>query len=85
MIMSSYDASVNESNVISFGAISEAITSYTELLHVYFWHDRLGTITGCYEDQPLYFDNSESVLNHPKIMDYVPWLLDQCKNHALLP
>jgi 8-oxo-dGTP diphosphatase len=77
-------ASVNESEVISFGAITEAITNYTELLHVYFWHDHLGTITGCYEDQPLYFDNSESAILHPKIMDYVSWLLEQCKSRALL-
>lgn len=77
-------ARVNESEVISFGAITEAITNYTELLHVYFWHDHLGTITGCYEDQPLYFDNIESAIIHPKIMDYVLWLLEQCKDRALL-
>jgi len=78
-------ASVNESEVISFGAITEAITNYTELVHVYFWHDHLGTITGCYEDQPLYFDNIESILQHPKLdKDYVSWLLEQCKSHGLL-
>ncbi len=76
-------ANVPESEVISFGAITEAISKYTELVHVYFWHDHLGSITGCYEGKPLYFDNIESVIVHPKVMDYVRWLLETCKNQGL--
>lgn len=77
-------AKVNESEIVSFGAITEAITNHTELLYVYFWHDHSGTITGCYEDQPIYFDDIASAIRHPKVMDYVPWLLEQCKNLGLL-
>ena len=77
-------ANVNESEVISFGAITDAVSKYTELVYVYFWHDHLGTITGCYEGSPLYFDNIESVMTHPKVMDYVLWLLVACKERGLL-
>lgn len=77
-------AIVNESEVVSFGAITEAATNYTDLVYLYFWHDYLGTITGCYEDQPLYFDNIESAISHPKAMDDIPWLLERCRNLGIL-
>ena len=77
-------ANVNESEVVSFGAITDAASKYTELVYVYFWHDYLGTITGCYEGSPLYFDNITSIMIHPKMMDYVCWLLEECKNRGLL-
>ncbi len=77
-------ANVNESEVISFGTITDAISKYTELVYLYFWHDHLGTITGCYEGKPLYFDDIDSVKIYPKVMDYVPWLLEACKNSGVL-
>lgn len=77
-------ATVNELEVFSFGSITEKVTNYTELLYLYFWHDRLGSIRGCYEGSPLYFDDMESIITHPKVMDCVPWLLEQCKAHGLL-
>jgi len=77
-------AKVDEADVVSFGAVTEAVTKYTELVYVYFWHDRFGTITGCYEDSPLYFDDVASVIAHPKVMDYVSWLLEKCKNRGFL-
>lgn len=73
-----------ESEVISFGVITEAITNYTELVYVYFWHDHSGTITGCYEGSPLLYDNAEQIIKNPKVMDYVIWLLDRCTNMGLL-
>lgn len=77
-------AIVNESEVINFGVITEAATNYKDLVYLYFWHDHLGTITGCYEDQPLYFDSIESAISHPKVMDDIPWLLERCKDLGLL-
>jgi 8-oxo-dGTP diphosphatase len=77
-------ANVSEADIVSFGVITEAVTKYTELVYVYFWHDRFGTITGCYEDSPLYFNDIASVIAHPKVMDYVPWLLEKCKNRGFL-
>jgi len=77
-------AQVVESDTISLGAITEAVTKYTGLIYTFFWHDRIGTITGCYECLPLYFDDVASALAHPKIMDDVRWLLEKCRTLGLL-
>jgi 8-oxo-dGTP diphosphatase len=77
-------AQVNMEDVVSFGAVTEDITNHTEIIYVYFWHDHAGTITGCYEGTPLYFDNIASVMEYPKVMDYVLWLLEKSRSHGLL-
>lgn len=77
-------AIVNESEVVNLGAITEAITNHTEILYAYFWHDHKGTISGCYEGKPIFFNDVKSIVNHPKVMDYVPWMLDKCKSLNLI-
>lgn len=77
-------AQVKASDVITLGAITEEATKYSELIYLYFWHDRHGTITGCYEGEARYFNNIKAVLNHPKIMDSVRWLLHQCHHQQLI-
>ncbi len=77
-------AKVQASDVISFGAITESSTDYSELIYVYFWHDKNGTITGCYEGKAEYYDNCATAMMHPKIMDDVRWLLRQCQSRQLL-
>src|SRR3972149_7881097 len=62
-------AQVKESDVISLGAVTEAVAGYSELIYVYFWHDKQGTITGCYEGEVRYYDNIQEILTYPKIMD----------------
>ncbi len=66
------------------GAITEAWTNHTEVVHIYFWHDRDHTITGCYEAEARTFDTVEDVLNHPKVMDYTIWALQECQRLKLL-
>jgi len=77
-------AQVQESDVISLGAITESATNYSELIYVYFWHDKHGTITGCYEGKAEYYDNCATAMMHPKIMDDVRWLLKQCQSRRFL-
>jgi 8-oxo-dGTP diphosphatase len=77
-------AKVDIKNVVHLGAITEAVTEFKELIHVFFWHDEQGNITGCYEGKPLYFDNCEAVQAHNKIMDDVQWLLQICQEQGLL-
>jgi 8-oxo-dGTP diphosphatase len=77
-------AKVKPNDVIYIGAITEEITNHTELLHTYFWHDKLGTITGCYEGEPRFYPNFSEAQKHPKIMDYVQWLYHQCQQRGLL-
>lgn len=72
-------AHVIESDVISFGAITEDATKHRELIYVYFWHDKHGTISGCYEGEPRYYDDCEAVFSHPKLIDDVRWLLKKCQ------
>lgn len=77
-------ADVKENDVIKLGAITEKITGYSELIYVYFRHDKQGTITGCYECEAKYYDNVAAVLEHPKIMDDVRFLLKECRKRKLL-
>lgn len=77
-------ATVDVSEVVSLGAITEAMTNYSELIYVYFWHDKHGTVTGCYEGEARYHDSIDEVLKHPKIMDSVRWLLNECHRRKLI-
>lgn len=76
-------ATVLPADVISLGTITEAITDYSELIYAYFWHDKNGTITGCYECEPKYYKNVDEIYSHPKVMDDVMWLLNECQNRGL--
>jgi 8-oxo-dGTP diphosphatase len=75
-------AKVNPDEVVSLGEITEAIANHAELIYVYFWHDKHGSIIGCYEGEAKYFDNVKSVLEHPRIMDSVRWLLEECEKRG---
>lgn len=77
-------ADVKAPDVVSLGAITESITQYSELIYEYFWHDKAGTITGCYECEAQFFDTIEEACSHPKIMDDVLWLLQTCQKKCLL-
>lgn len=77
-------ARVVESDMISFGALTEAATQHQDLIYEFFWHDTQNTITGCYEGEARYFENTIEVLKHPKIVDDVKWLLEECKIRKLL-
>ena len=77
-------AEVQANEVISLGALTESYTRHTELVYVYFWHDKRGTITGCYEGQAAYYTDSATALKHPKVMDDVVWLLHECQHRGLL-
>jgi 8-oxo-dGTP diphosphatase len=77
-------AVIKTADVISLGAISEAETNYSELVYLYFWHDKHGTITGCYEGTAKYYRNPDQAMAHPKIMEDVKWLLHLCKKKNLL-
>jgi 8-oxo-dGTP diphosphatase len=77
-------AEVKAADVVSLGAITEAITQYRELSYVYFWHDKNGTITGCYEGQARHYENYHQAMKHPNIMDDVVWLLIECSTRHLL-
>jgi len=77
-------AKIQDCDLIKLGVITEAITQHKELVHLYFWHDKEGTITGCYECEAQYFDKVTLALNHPKLMDDVRWALLECQNKKLL-
>lgn len=77
-------ADVIVAEAISLGAYTEAASNYIDLIYSYFWHDKLGTITGCYEDEAKYYENCAQVLTHPKIMDDVIWQLNECQQRGLL-
>lgn len=76
-------AVVNPEDVVFVGAITEEWTDHTELVHVHFWHDRHGTITGCYEGEAVEYDTVQEALEHPKIMDYAVWALRECFKYPM--
>lgn len=78
-------AKVSPEELVYLGAITEPCTGHTELIYEYFWHDNHNLITGCYEGIAIYFDNIEKILNQPKVMDDVEWLLNECQKRKLLP
>lgn len=77
-------STVLEDDLIFIGAITEDWTGHTELVHVYFWHDKHGTITGCYEAEAREYSSVNDALAHPKIMDYAAWALKECRRRELL-
>ncbi len=76
-------ASVDEKDVEYCGAITEDVSNYTDIVYAYFWHDKAGTITGCYEAEPIYFTTFKDAIEHPNAMDYVRWLLNLKKDELL--
>lgn len=77
-------ALAQENEIVSLGALTEAMSGYTELIYVYFWNDVRGTITGCYEGTARYFENVEPILEYPKITDGLRWMLRECQQRGLL-
>ncbi len=77
-------AQVNPKDVMTLGALSEDEYGHDTLVHVYFWRDTQGTITGCYEAQPRHYDKIDDALAHPKIPEYAQWALLEAKNRGLL-
>jgi 8-oxo-dGTP diphosphatase len=77
-------AIVDPAEAICLGALTEAETGHSEIVHTYFWHDRNGTITGCYECEAVYYDRIAGALAHPKIMDYLSWMLLECQARGLM-
>ncbi|HNQ91976.1 MAG TPA: NUDIX domain-containing protein [Alphaproteobacteria bacterium] len=78
-------AIVKPEDLMFIGAVSEDWTDHTELVHVYFWRDVEGTITGCYEAESREYESVDAILTHPKLMDYAAWALLECRKRSLLP
>jgi len=76
-------AKVNQDDLVELGAVTEDVTQHTELVYLYFWHDKQNSITGCYECEAQYFDNTADALDHPKLMDDVRWALNECQRMRL--
>lgn len=78
-------AQIIVNDVVTLGAITEAETDHSEIVHGYFWHDKHATITGCYECEAAYYDRIAAACAHPKIMDYTVWFLRLCQQRGLVP
>jgi 8-oxo-dGTP diphosphatase len=76
-------AKIKEKDLVFIGAITEDWTNHTEVVHLYFWHDKERTITGCYECESITFDSVKEALAHAQIMPYAKWALEECKGRGL--
>lgn len=77
-------AIVIPATVVALGVLTEEETHASKLLYAYFWHDRRGTITGCYEGSANYYDDPDQAEQHPKVMDDVRWMIRECKRRKLI-
>jgi len=77
-------ATVIPAEAIYLGAITESYTNYSELIYTYLWHDKANTITGCYEGETKLFNNYSEIINNPKTMDDVLWIVNECLVKGLL-
>lgn len=71
-------ARVDSSDLIDCGSVTDAKSNYTDLIYAFFWHDIHGTIEFCKEENPIYFNYSDEIIQHPKSMLYVRWLVEKC-------
>ena len=77
-------AEVDAAEVVFLGAVTEAETGHSDIVHLHFWHDSTGTITGCYECEAAYYDRVAGALAHPMIMEYARWMLGECRRRGLI-
>ncbi len=75
---------VSPEDAVFLGAVTEDLSQHRDVVHIYFWHDRDHTISGCYEWSPRFYDRVDDVFEHPQIMDYLRWGLCQCQDKGLL-
>ena len=77
-------AKVKPEDVVFISALTEEFTNHTEVVHVHFWHDKQGTITGCYEAEAVEYNTLDEALSHLKIMDYAVWALMECQKRGFI-
>lgn len=77
-------AEVHPSELISIGIITETMPNHTDLIHTFFWQDTNGTITGCYEGEIRFFNDSTDIIKEAKITDGLRWLVAECQKRRLI-
>lgn len=77
-------AIVEPKDVICLDVLTEATSHHQELIYGFFWRDGNETITGCYEGEITFYENSENAMKHPLIMDDVIWFLKTCRKRNLI-
>lgn len=77
-------AKVKEQDVIELATLIEPAMDREELVHAYFWHDKHGTITGCYEGEARYFKSVDEITNKEKTTGCFRWMLRECQRRKLL-
>lgn len=76
-------ARIDRNDVRFIGAVSEDFTGHTELVHIFLWHDKDATITGCYECEAVSFGTIEEAINQPGLMEYARWALKRVTQTTL--
>ncbi len=77
-------ARIDPDDAVFIGAVSEDFSGHSDILHLYFWHDKNGLITGCYEGEVRFYKSVNDVWAHPKIMDYLRWGLTKAQDMGLV-
>lgn len=66
---------------IYIGRFAKPSSDGYDLIYAYLWYDQYDTITGCYEGEPLYFDDLNTVLNHDNVLPGIKWAISKAENH----
>ena len=76
-------AEIDPSELLFLGAFTK-LGLNDALIHAYWWDDRKGSISGCYEGDPVYFDSATDVLSQDNITPDVYWIAHRCLELGLL-
>ena len=76
-------AEIEDSEILFLGAFTK-VGLDDALIHAYWWHDRAGSISGCYEGDPAFFDGAVEIFSKDNITPDVYWIVNQCLELGLL-
>lgn len=70
-----------EADMLSLGVLAE---NGDTLIHIYVWHDKNASMTGCYEGERITFDSAADALAHADLMPYAGWAIKAAKERLLI-
>ena len=76
-------AELNSHELVFLGAFTK-LGLDDALIYAYWWHDKQGSITGCYEGEPACFNQAVEILSKDNITPDVFWIVNRCLEQGLL-
>jgi 8-oxo-dGTP diphosphatase len=85
-IMEELGTIIRASELQYIGSVVKKTGKKTELIHTYFWHDKMDEIKNCYEGSRLYLYTLRDFLRFKdRLMPGLVWLFERCRHLGYLP